>query len=197
MLEIASRSQLRWAFLRAAAIFVPLLLVLAGMSARIGANARSGGWYDGLIKPALNPPSAAFPIAWTLLYILMGLAVAMVWHAKGNSLRKLALGLFCGQAILNFLWTPAFFGMRQPMYGLIIIILLVVMLIATTYIFYRVRKVAGMLMLPTLVWVLFATYLNFEIWRKNPNAASMAVQQPVAPMSDPGQPQQSPGVIPL
>jgi translocator protein len=196
MLEIASKSQLRWAFLRAAAVFVPLLLAVGGLSAQFGKGAREGGWYDALVKPSINPPEAAFPIAWTILYIMMGFALAIVWHAKGNPLRRLGFTLFGAQIVLNFLWTPAFFGTKTPLYGLIVIALLLVALSATTLVFYRIRKLAGLLMVPCLVWVLFASYLNFQIWRLNPDASTISVTT-TAPIDEDGNVPVSPGVIPL
>ncbi len=196
MLEIASKSQLRWAFMRAALIFVPVLLTIGGMTSQIGKSAREGGWYGALVKPALNPPTIAFPIAWTALYIMMGLAIAIVWHARGNKRRKLGFILFGIQIVLNFLWTPAFFGTKNPLYGLIVILALNVALWATTWIFFKIRRTAGLLMLPCLVWVLFATYLNVQIWRKNPLAETMSVA-PVAPVEGDGAAPVSPGVIPL
>jgi translocator protein len=196
MLEIASKSQLRWAFLRASAIFVPLLLTLGGMMSQVGKEAREGGWYDALLKPDITPAKSVFPIAWIILYILMGFAIAMVWHARGNSFRKIGFIAFGTQVFLNLLWTPAFFGTRTPLYGLIVIGFLLIALIATTAIFFRIRKLAGFLMVPCLVWILLATYLNFQIWRLNPMADTLSVS-PVAPLPGEGGVPQSPGVIPL
>lgn len=196
MLEIASKSQLRWAFLRAAAIFVPVLLTLGGMMSQFGKSARDGGWYQALLKPGVTPSPGVFPIAWTLLYIMMGFAITMVWHARGNSHRKLGFILFGIQIVLNYLWSPVFFGTRTPLYGLIIIVALVFAMTATAFVFFRIRKMAGLLMLPCLVWVLFATYLNAQIWRLNPLANTMTVV-PAVPGGNPGEAPQSPGMIPL
>jgi translocator protein len=193
MLEIASKSQLRWAFLRGAAVFVPLILLLGNLSGQVGKSAIEGGWYDALIKPGITPPNIYFPIAWSLLYILMGFAAAIVWHARGNKLRTLGFILFGIQIALNFAWTPAFFGAQKPLYGLVVILALLVVLIATTLVFFRIRFWAGMLMVPCIVWILFATYLNAQIWRLNPGEVVYT-----APTEAPPEPtRQSPGLVPL
>jgi translocator protein len=196
MLEIASKSQLRWAFLRAAAISVPLLLALASLSARIGGSADSG-WYESLTKPGLTPSPGVFPVAWTLLYLMMGFAIAIIWHARGNERRYRALYLFCGTVLFSLLWSPVFFGLHRPGLALIVIVPLLALLLMTAYVFYRVRKLAGLLIVPTLVWVMFATYLNTEIWRLNPDASTRVVRQHYQPNNTGTQPEQSPGVIPL
>jgi tryptophan-rich sensory protein len=177
-------------------VFVPLLLAVGGLSSQFGKDAREGGWYDALLKPSITPPEAAFPIVWSILYIMMGFAVAIVWHAKGNRLRLKGLTLFSVQIVLNFLWTPAFFGTKTPLYGLIVIGLLLIVLTATTLVFFRIRKLAGFLMLPCLVWILLASYLNVQIWRLNPLASTLTVT-PVEPIEKEGGAPMSPGVIPL
>ncbi len=190
MLEIASKNQLRWAFLRAAAIFVPLIVMLGNMSGRAGkANM---AWYGSLLKPGITPSGIYFPIAWNILYVLMGFAIAVVWYARGNKWRTLGFILFGIQIALNFAWTPVFFGAQKPGAALAIILALFVMLAATTYYFFKIRRSAGLLMLPCLLWVVFATYLNAQIWRLNRNAPVGVLQ------SDPAtQQRQSPGVVPL
>jgi translocator protein len=193
VLEIASKSQLRWAFLRGAAIFVPLILFLGNLSGRVGKSAIQNGWYDALLKPGITPPNIYFPITWGILYLLMGFAIAMVWFAKGNRYRMIGFILFAIQIALNFAWTPAFFGAQSPLYGLLVIGALLIAISATTHIFFKIRFWAGMLMLPCVLWIFFATYLNAQIWRLNPDGVVVT-----APSTTTTQPtRQSPGLVPL
>jgi benzodiazapine receptor len=121
-------------------------------------------WYASLKKPILTPPSWVFAPVWFALYVLMGFSLYIVW-AKG--LRKptvrLAIATFGAQLILNLLWSVAFFGARSVMFGLVAILCLLAALVATVLIFGRISRTAQILLLPYLVWVAFATILNFEI----------------------------------
>src|SRR5687767_10665402 len=98
--QLASKSQLRWAFARVALITVPLTLLLGTLSGRASGSGEENPWFEGLVKPALQPPGWAFGVAWTILYTLMGLAVAMVIAARGARGRGLAAGLFVVQLAL-------------------------------------------------------------------------------------------------
>ena len=126
-----------------------------------------GGWYAGLAKPAWNPPSWVFGPAWTLLYILMATAAWLVWREGGWKVQGRALGLFLGQWLLNTLWTPLFFGLHQMGLAFAEIVLLWIMIALTTQAFWKVKRSAGLLMLPYLAWVSFAAVLNFTLWRMN------------------------------
>jgi benzodiazapine receptor len=127
----------------------------------------TGGWYDGLHKPSWNPPAWIFGPAWTLLYIMMAVAVWLVWREGGWKVQRRALSLFLLQWLLNALWTPLFFGIHRPGLAFAEILLLWFALLATLISFWRVRKAAGVLLLPYLLWVSFATALNFAILRLN------------------------------
>lgn len=150
-----------------------MLLVLAGGCLALGwlsglANQEeSQRWYAGLAKPAGTPPDWAFPVAWTLLYLLMGAAAWLVWRAAGVAGARVALGLFVLQLALNLAWTPAFFGLQDPDLGLVVILLVDAAVAATILAFRRHRPAAALLLLPYLAWVLFATWLNFGTWRLN------------------------------
>jgi len=126
-------------------------------------------WYASLQKPSFNPPDWLLAPVWTLLFLLMGLAAFFVWR-QGLSPRqvKVAMAFFLGQLVLNVLWSGAFFGMQSPLLGLIVIIPLWLAILVTMVLFFRVRPVAGWLMLPYLLWVTFATILNISLWRLNP-----------------------------
>jgi len=172
--EIASRQQLRLAFLRWAIVTVPLILLLGFTSARIAPAGSQNRWYAMLAKPAANPPDWVFPVAWTTLYILMGLALAMVLHARGSRLRGPAIALFAVQLLVNLVWSPLFFGMHQVGWALVVIALMFVLALVTTLAFGRVRPVAAWLMVPYLAWVAFAGLLLFQIDRLNPHAETIA-----------------------
>jgi len=125
-------------------------------------------WYSTLEKPLLNPPSFIFGPVWTTLYLLMGVAFYLVWikgfdHAKV----KLATSLFMFQLVLNSLWSWFFFGMENPGLALIDIVLLWISIVGTIVVFARVNKKAGWLLAPYLIWVSFATYLNYSIYVLN------------------------------
>ncbi|WP_205620046.1 TspO/MBR family protein [Fundidesulfovibrio putealis] len=128
----------------------------------------TGGWYADLHKPSWNPPAWIFAPVWTSLYVMMAVAVWLVWREGGWKTQWRALGLFLLQWLLNALWTPLFFGMHRPGLSFIDIILLWLVLAATLRLFWKVRKAAGILLIPYLAWVSFAVALNFTIWWLNP-----------------------------
>jgi benzodiazapine receptor len=125
-------------------------------------------WFQGLTLPSLYPPGWAFGVVWTLLFTLLGIAAFLVWR-RGTDDRavRVALGLFAVQMAFNVAWTPAFFGLQAPLVSLAIIAALAVLVVATILAFDRVDRRAALLLVPYLAWVLFATYLNYEIWRLN------------------------------
>lgn len=125
------------------------------------------GWYAGLQKPSWNPPAWVFGPAWSLLYVLMATAAWLVWREGGWKAQGRTLGLFLLQWLLNALWTPLFFGLHRPGLAFAEIVILWLAIAATLASFWRVRKVAGILLLPYLAWVSFAAALNFAIWRLN------------------------------
>lgn len=160
-------------FVRWAIVCVPLV-VLLGFLSGLSAQGSQDRWYASLAKPALTPPDWAFPIAWTTLYILMGLALALVLNARGARGRRAAVALFAVALALNLAWTPIFFGAHRIGTGLIVIVLMVLAGIAATVAFGRVRNLAAWLMVPYLVWISFAGVLNWRIGQLNPHAQSLA-----------------------
>lgn len=126
-------------------------------------------WYPTLNKPSFTPPNAVFPIAWTTLYILMGVAAGLVWARIDfeKELVKKGLTFFAIQFALNMLWSYLFFGLKNPMIALIEIVLLWLMIYETWFVFRKIDKIAGMLMVPYLLWVTYATALNGAIWWLN------------------------------
>jgi tryptophan-rich sensory protein len=127
----------------------------------------TGGWYASLQKPSWNPPPWIFGPVWTLLYIMMAVAAWMIWRAGGWRAQGRALGFFLLQWLLNALWTPLFFGLHRPLLAFAEIMALWLALLITTILFWRVRKIAGFLLLPYLAWVSFAAFLNFTLWQLN------------------------------
>lgn len=170
---IASKGQLRMSFLRWAIVTVPLILLLGFLAARSVATGGDSAWYVALAKPALTPPGWLFPVAWTALYILTGLALAMILSARGAALRGLAVALFVAQFALNLVWTPLFFGAHKIGASLLVIGAMLILSIAATIVFGRIRTAAAWLMVPYLVWISFAGMLTFGIGRLNPDAETL------------------------
>lgn len=142
-------------------------LALVAVVAAIGGAVTSPaipGWYRSLAKPAWTPPDAAFPVAWTILYLLMALALWRLWdRAPPSPQRRTAIGLFLGQLALNAIWSPVFFGLHAPLPGLVIVLALVVTLALTIRAAFRVDRAAGWLLVPYLAWVCYASSLNAAI----------------------------------
>jgi len=173
MNEIASPGQLRLAYLRWALVTVPAIVFLGFLSGRLANSGFGNRWFDALLKPDFMPPGWAFGVAWTILYILMGLALAIVIHARGARGRGLAITLFLVQLLLNLTWSPLFFRAHQVDNALVLILLLFVLVAVTTFVFWRIRQMAGLLLLPYLAWLGFASALNYEIGRLNPDAETL------------------------
>lgn len=150
-------------------ILVPAVMVAGWLSGQVGDGA-GDPWFDGLAKPEIYPPSETFGIVWPILYLMMGVALALVVAAWGVAGRAAAIAAFLVQLALNLAWPPLFFGAHRIAAGLWLLIALDIAVIATVVLFWRVRRAAGLLLLPYLGWVLFATLLNAEFLRLNPEA---------------------------
>ena len=168
MSELASPGQLRAAFLRWALVLAPGMLLLGFISGALSGSGAENPWFDALVKPSLYPPPATFGIVWSLLYLLMGLATAMVVTAWGAPLRGAALAAFGAQFVINLVWSPLFFALHKITAALILLAVLDVMVIAAVVLYWKVRQRAAMLLLPYLAWVLFATALNWQFLQANP-----------------------------
>lgn len=118
-------------------------------------------WYQTLTKPPLTPPASYFPIAWGILYTLMTIAFSIVLSKPHTQEKYIAVNLFLFQLVLNFTWSYVFFEMESILLGLIDVFLLLILLSFTTYYFFKVSKLAGILLIPYLIQVIFALYLNF------------------------------------
>jgi translocator protein len=124
-------------------------------------------WYKTLDKPFFSPPNWIFSPVWISLFILMGISLFMVWRKQQQPRFKVALIFFFVQLIFNILWSAAFFGLRSPFLGLIDIVLLWAGILLTIQHFLRISKMAGLLLLPYILWVSFAVVLNFSLWILN------------------------------
>lgn len=125
-----------------------------------------GSWYQTIDKPFFTPPSWVFGPAWTTLYLLMGIALFLIWKSDHPS-KKTALWLFGIQLVLNGIWSPAFFGLESPILGLVVIVPLWILIVVCIKVFFPIHKTASYLMVPYLLWVSFATALNAGIWYLN------------------------------
>lgn len=124
-------------------------------------------WYDTLIKPSFNPPSWVFSSVWSTLYTLMGISLFLVLKAEDSSDKKQGLMFFAVQLVLNGLWSIVFFGLHQILWAFIIIILLLLFIILSIWKFYRISKPAAYILIPYLLWVSFATILNYSLYNLN------------------------------
>ena len=173
MTELASKGQLRMSFLRWALVTVPAVLLLGFASGSIVAGGSDNAWYRDLAKPGITPPDWVFPVAWTILYVLIGVALAIVLNARGARGRGLGIALFVAQLAANLVWNPLFFGWHRVTLALAVIVILFVLAAATTWVFARIRAAAAWLMLPYLVWIVFAGVLTWRIHQLNPDADSL------------------------
>lgn len=150
-----------------AGVILPVWLLVTFCAPALGVFGMPGEWYAGLEKPTWNPPSWVFGPVWSVLYTLMAVAAWLVWCRGGWQAQRRPLGLYLIQLALNAAWTPLFFGLQSPGIALIDIILLFIAIAATMRAFFRVRTVAGLLLVPYLMWVGFASVLNFTLWWMN------------------------------
>jgi len=170
MRHLASPAQLRASLIRWALFTVPLVIGLGFLSGSAGGAGPNNAWFSALTRPAIFPPPMAFPIAWSLFYTLMGFALALVGSARGAAGRGVAVAAFVVQFALNLAWSPVFFGTHQMALALAIIGGMFVTTAITLALFWRVRPLAGALLIPYLAWICFAGLLNYEFLVLNPAA---------------------------
>lgn len=145
-------------------------LAISFAAAAIGgvASANAGEFYQALARPAWAPPAWLFAPVWSVLYLLMGTAAWLVWRKQGFHGAGMALLLFLIQLAVNALWTWLFFVWHRGALAFIEIVILWALILATIVAFWRVRPLAGILLLPYLAWVTFAAALTYATWRLNP-----------------------------
>lgn len=151
---------------RAWPITVPAIVLLGFASGWLSNSGYGNDWFDALAKPDFMPPAWLFPVAWTALYVLMGVAVAQIIASDAPATR-LALFLFTTQLGLNLAWSPVFFGLHQARVALALLIMLTIVVAITIWLFWRIRRSAALLLAPYIAWLLFATRLNEAIVQLN------------------------------
>lgn len=157
----------------AAKIAISIFVVVTlGAASGILTSQSIANWYSKLEKPAGTPPNEVFGPVWTTLYVMIGLAFALVWQ-KGfeTPQAKRARLVFFTQMALNLAWTPLFFGFHQMLAALVVIVILWAAILATIFAFRKRSAAAGWLLVPYLLWVSYATYLNAALWFLNRAAA--------------------------
>ena len=122
--------------------------------------------YNSLNRPPFSPPSIVFPIVWTILYMLMGISIYIIMQSK-RKLKKNAKLIYYIQLITNALWSPIFFGFEEYFLAFLWILMLIVFVITMILTFYKIRKKAAYIQIPYLLWLLFASYLNFGVFVLN------------------------------
>lgn len=144
-----------------------IICQLAGLIGAVFTTPSISGWYAGLNKPFFNPPNWLFGPVWTLLYLLMGISLYLVWNQKKGVKTKTALIIFAIQLGLNVLWSVIFFGLHSPLVAFLEIIVLWLFIILTIIKFFPISKISAYLLIPYLLWVSFASFLNFFIAKLN------------------------------
>ena len=147
-------------------IFLVLCFAAAGIGAAV-TMPKIPGWYAILAKPSWNPPNWIFGPVWSALYLSMAVAAWLVWRQGGLADATMPLALFGVQLVLNVLWSCLFFGLQNPGLAFVEVLILWVAIAATMVAFWFRSSVAGLLFVPYLAWVSFASVLNFVIWRLN------------------------------
>ena len=145
-----------------------LLVSFAASAIGAVASIKAQSFYGELTQPSWAPPGSVFGPVWTTLYTLMGIAAWLVWREGGFQKNKTALTLFLVQLVVNALWSWFFFAWHLGAYALIDLIVLWLLIVATLLAFWRVKALAGALLVPYLLWVSFAGFLNYAVWQLNP-----------------------------
>ncbi|MBS9463973.1 tryptophan-rich sensory protein [Flagellimonas sp. 389] len=145
-----------------------IICLLIGFLSSFATQSSVNDWYLTLSKPSFNPPNWLFAPVWTLLYIMMGVSAGIVWSKGFHHIWvKTALYHFGFQLLFNALWSIVFFGLQSPFWALLVILTLLTLIILTMKWFSVVSKTAAILLAPYLLWVGFATLLNYKIWELN------------------------------
>ncbi len=141
---------------------------LAGAIGAVFTVPAINGWYTSLNKPPFTPPNWAFGPVWLALYLLLGTSAYLALSPKKVASRRVAYAAFFVQLMLNVLWSVVFFGFRSPLYGMAVIVVLMISILAMAFVFYRIRRTSVYLLVPYAVWVAVATLLNYYILVLNP-----------------------------
>lgn len=133
------------------------------------ASIQAKSFYAQLVQPNWSPPAWVFGPVWTTLYTMMGVAAWLIWRSGGFRKNRQALTLFLIQLAINSLWSWLFFAWHLGAWAFADILLLLVLIAATLYSFWRIRLIAGALLVPYFLWVCFATVLSYNLWQQNPH----------------------------
>lgn len=164
---LASPAQLRASLIRWSLFMVPLTLLVGFAAGQLGSP--DTVWFAGLVKPAIFPPPITFAIVWSVLFVLIGLSMALVASAWGAAGRGLALVVFAVHFLISQSWSAVFFGMQDMQLGLIVIGAAIATLLIALALVLRVRRSAGLLLVPYLAWLCFAGVLNYQFIAENPD----------------------------
>jgi len=149
-------------------IFSIFICLFAGFIGSFFTSPAIPTWYATFQKPSFAPPNWVFFPVWTSLFIMMGISLFLVWQKGwGDKKVKTAIYIFAGQLVLNALWSAVFFGLKSPILGLMEIIILWIVILATIMSFMKISRTAAYLLIPYILWVSFAAIVNFFIWRLN------------------------------
>jgi len=141
---------------------------LAGVMGSLFTASSVTTWYTTLEKPWFTPPGSIISGVWIILFALMGLSLFLIWQKGISSTNsKIALGVFACQLLVNILWSYAFFGLQSPLVAVIVIVFLWLLILQCIIRFWHISKEAALLLVPYLLWVSFAAFLNYTLWRLN------------------------------
>ena len=157
---------------RIAIVTVPAIILLGSLSGWLSNSGYRNAWFDGLVKPVFMPPGWAFGLVWPILYALMGVALAMILALPPSRRRRTALVLFFIQLALNYSWSPIFFAFHDIGLAQVVIFAMAAVAAAAAGQFFRLRRVAGLILIPYLGWLIFAATLNAAIHNLNPGAGN-------------------------
>ena len=158
-----------------ALVTCPLLVLLGSASGWLSGSGYGNAWFDGLVKPFFMPPGWVFGVVWPVLYVLLGISLAIVLAEPPSPRRKVALTLFFVQLIFNFAWSPIFFAAHDIRLAKVVIFLMAALAAAAAGQFMRLRRAAGLLLIPYLGWLVFAATLNSTIEELNPGAGTSLI----------------------
>lgn len=167
-------------FLRYALFTVPAAALLGTLSLRLAGAGGANLWFAALARPAWVPPASALGAGWAILYVLLGLALAMLLHARGAHWRRAALALFLAQLGLGYAWPPLFFAFHEAAAALVVTLAMIGLAAAAAALAWWIRPAASLLLLPYLAWLCFTAALTLEIVRLNPDAAALVSGGPSA-----------------
>jgi tryptophan-rich sensory protein len=151
---------------------VPAIVLLGSASGWLSGSGYGNAWFDGLAKPFFMPPGWVFGVVWPLLYVLLGLSLALALAAPPSEGRRKGIILFFTQLALNYAWSPVFFAAHEIQAALVVIVMMTATAAMAAGQFFRIRALAGLLMVPYLAWLCFAAALNAAIGRLNPGAGT-------------------------